>query len=223
MTYDLPSRSDYHWPRRLFHICAGLIVVGLVFVLETKERVLWVAGVSCFAFIAFELLRVQWSFLREKVAHYGRPLMRQGEETQVSGMPFFVIGVLVSFVVFPLPIAVMAILFLSIGDPTASLVGCYFRKSNRQVEFIEGKSLQGTLACSLVCFCLSLGFGDILFGLEWGNLQLWLFALAGALAAGIAELLPLRTDDNLSMPIISGALLWFYASVMQITPGLVLP
>ena len=78
-------------------------------------------------------------------------------------------------------------LFAAFGDPLASLIG---RKWGR-VRILKG-SLLGSFVCLAVCFGLGMLFFD------------WRFALIGALAATLAEMIPTVLDDNLIMVLFSG-------------------
>jgi dolichol kinase len=102
----------------------------------------------------------------------------------------------------------MTLLFLSLGDPVAALVG-------RQMPGprISGKSPVGTIAFIGVCLLVVLSLTKIgVVEYHWG-------LLVGAVVAGVAELisLPLLSkvrlggvlDDNLTVPLVSGLVMQF--------------
>ena len=84
-----------------------------------------------------------------------------------------------------------SLLYLALGDASAALVG---KRIGKRKIFWE-KTLEGSLACFLVCFII---------GLFFFKLPL---ALAGALAAAIIELFPWALNDNFWMPIIAAFVL----------------
>ena len=92
------------------------------------------------------------------------------------------------------PVAIAVLLFLALGDPVAALVG------RRMPGFrVFGKSPIGTLAfvgiSMLVMWVLvTAGVAE----LQWA-------LLAAAVVAGLVELAPIPLDDNLTVPLISGA------------------
>ena len=88
-----------------------------------------------------------------------------------------------------------AILYLTFGDMAAALAG---RAWGRHAFFLAGrrKSVEGSAACLLACWACGLAAG-----LPGGA------AAAGAVAASLVELAPLPWDDNLWMPVLSGAVL----------------
>jgi glycerol-3-phosphate acyltransferase PlsY len=90
---------------------------------------------------------------------------------------------------FDKPVAVAALAFLVVGDTTAAIVG----KSIGRIP-IFGKTLEGSLACFLVC----LAVGWIIPELSLKQ------AVAGAAMATLVELLPVPLDDNLRIPLAAG-------------------
>jgi len=102
------------------------------------------------------------------------------------------IGALLTIFFFPKPIAVTALVFMSLGDTVAGLIGKQYGRIK-----IGLKSLEGTLSGLAVC---------ILF--------VWLMPLVplhvgvlGAVTAMAVELLPVPIDDNVSIPLSSGTIM----------------
>jgi dolichol kinase len=131
------------------------------------------------------------------------PLMRKSEVNRVSGTPFYVGSVLLSVAIFPKAIAILSILFLAIGDPVSSIFGITW--GHLGPRFANGKSLVGTVAGMGVC-CLITFFYLVYTGVGSGSAAL--IALAGGIAGGGAEMIPLEIDDNFSIPLVSGLALW---------------
>jgi dolichol kinase len=105
--------------------------------------------------------------------------------------------------VFPKPVAVLSILFLAIGDPVASTVGTLYK--GRSVKIFHGKSLHGTGAGFIACMVLTWAFLRFT-GMQ--GLDLIRLSLLGGFAGAFAEVLPLDIDDNFTVPVISGFILW---------------
>ena len=129
------------------------------------------------------------------VARFGL-LLKESESRKVTGATYFVLSSLAVFLLFDESIAVAALLFLSLGDPAAALVG---RRAPGLRLF--GKSPVGTLAMVLV----GLGIAGALSEAGVADRHWALFV--GAVAAGLAELLPLPLDDNLTIPLLSGGVM----------------
>jgi len=122
-------------------------------------------------------------------------VLRKAEAQTFTGATYVTTGALLTIVIFPKQIAVTVLLFLSVSDALASLVGLRFGR----VRF-HGKSLAGSTA-----FFVS-GLTIALLTLP----EAPLLGAAGALVATVVEALPLRIgnsklDDNLSIPLVTGA------------------
>ena len=109
-----------------------------------------------------------------------------------------VVGGLFAFLFFGSDVAVPALLFLSLGDPIAALVG-----RRMPGPRVLGKSPGGTAAFVIVALAVvAVLVGSDAIDYHWG---LWL----GALIAGIVELAPVPPDDNLAVPLVGGAAMHF--------------
>lgn len=106
------------------------------------------------------------------------------------------VATVVTFLVFEQIVAVVALLFLSVGDPIAALVG-----SRTPGPRILRKSPGGTLAfvgSSLLVVLILVGSGFTHY--HWG-------LIAGAVIAAGIELAPVPLDDNLTIPLLTGTAL----------------
>lgn len=189
------SFRDELW-RKALHLASAGIPLG--YLLVPRGVVLAVVGVLLAAAVLMELLR-----------HFYRPfrvwlhtrlgfLFRDFESREISGATFVLLGDLLAIWLFPRRVAIAAMLYLSICDTVASLVGRRFGR----VRF-AGKSLEGSAAF----FVAAALIGWLLLP---GELPA---VLVGALVATIVEALPgrvgpLRLDDNLLIPLVAGAVLW---------------
>ena len=112
------------------------------------------------------------------------------------------LGAFFPLLIFPLPVASIAIFALAFGDGTASLAGKFFGRL--RPSFLFGKSLEGSLACFLGTL-LSVWLYTIITGT--GNSFI---ALIAACTAVVTELIPLRDWDNIIIPIVVGGVLLFF-------------
>ena len=183
--------------RRLFHLTAGstIPVTGvfapeLFMVLATAALTAGGLGLDIARFRVEPLNRI---FLR-----WLAPLLKADEDSRVTGATYMAMSALAVFLLFDRPVAVAALLFLSLGDPAAALVG-----RRMPGPRIFGKSPVGTgafiaVSWAVVGVLVAAGVVDY----QWG-------LMAGAVAAGLAELAPLPVDDNLTVPIAAGAVMFF--------------
>lgn len=138
--------------------------------------------------------------------------MRSCEVNRVTGIPYYLASTLLAIALFPKPVAVLSILYLACGDPIASLFGILF--GDRSIRFANGKSLIGTLAGVLTCTLVSFIFFQAMPPVGVSTAGLVVLTLTGGLAGGLAEMVPVEADDNFTIPVISGFVLWLVFILM---------
>ena len=104
------------------------------------------------------------------------------------------IGATLALLLYPAPAAFLAIYALAFGDGLASLVG----KAFGSVRFAGGKSLEGSLACLLAVFAVT-----IIVTRDPG------LSVAIAATATILEMMPTDDMDNVILPVGVGLLATF--------------
>ena len=105
-------------------------------------------------------------------------------------------GALLALLLYPSPVAVIAIYALAFGDGFASLVGKFFGKW--RPAFLCGKSIEGSLACFAAVLISAYAVS--------GNLHI---AFVAAFTATAVEALPLKDYDNLALPVTVGLAVQF--------------
>ena len=187
-----PASAPPKW-RRLFHIgaCGAIPLLGIF--VGSGVMVTLLATMSGLALLV-ELARLRLSGLNLILVAWLKPLLKDTEDRRITGATYIALAALACFLVFDKPIAIAALFFLALGDPVAALVG------SRMGGFrVFGKSPLGTLAFMAV----AIGVAGILSAVNvvpfhWG-------LVAGATIAALVELAPSFLDDNLTIPLISGA------------------
>ena len=202
----LHERSELHPLRKLWHVGTGLGLYVILFhsgISRTESALLLL--LLLIVNLGLELARLRMPAVNRIVLLLFGPLMRPREVRRLSGTPFYLAGTLTAILVFPEPVAKLALLFLALGDPAASAAGVL--SGGRGPWLCRGKSLIGTAAAALVCMIVTVAFFvRALPSPEPGVLLL--LGLGGGLAAGAAELAPVPVDDNLTIPVLSGLLFW---------------
>lgn len=146
-----------------------------------------------------DLIRMRFDNVNQIVLKVLGPFMRKSEESGFSGLPFYALGAGLSILFFSKHIALISILFLVFADPIASFVGVNLGKD----KILPNKSLQGTMASFFVCYLVSFLYITEL-GVE--NFNLIVFSLCAGVVGAISELASaFNIDDNLTIPVISGA------------------
>lgn len=214
---SLHVRSDLHLARKAWHVLMGLFIVGIYMAGLTRSQGVLVLGAFLLLSLGAETARLRIPSFNESVMRFWGPLMRSCEVNRYSGTPYYIASALIAVGIFPKPIAALAIAFLAVGDPIASLFG--IRYGDLSIRFPNGKSLIGTsagmIACGVVAF-IFLHFMNQTQFLELKFEHLVILSVVGGFAGGGAELLPMEVDDNFAIPVVSGFVLWLAFIVMDV-------
>jgi len=184
--------------RKVFH-CLSLVYLAL-FNFAGLIPTLWVLGVWVAVVGAVEAFRLRRPEFNRLVMRVFGGIHREAELGKISGVFWTSLGCWLTLLFFGgEPRAVAAGLFyLALGDSSAALVGKAVGRL--KVEFWgRRKTLEGSAACLLVC--LAAGWG---LGLPPKALA------AGAAAATVVEFVPVPLDDNLWLPLLSGAVVFLF-------------
>ena len=180
-----------HLGRKLYHICGGLGLLSLYYVLG-RERALLFYAVLFFLVLAADLLRLRVPAVNRFVyARFGS-FIRKNEEHKLTGTTAYVLGIGLSLYLFPAPIATAAICYLACGDVAATTIGERYGKTK-----IGNKSLEGTAAFFVAAAAAGLMLPPLGIPVSQG------IVLIGALVAAGVELLTLPVNDNLVIPLAS--------------------
>ncbi len=149
--------------------------------------------VMCYIFDHRNLQKITW--VRYLFTRFFNPMLGEKELAgQLTGATWVCTAMFFTVLIFPADIAVYALLIMTVGDPVAAIVGSHFNKIR-----IFNKTLVGSLAGVFACLVVSFLVPSIPFKL----------AAVGALAGMTVELLPLPINDNISIPLVSGTILYF--------------
>ncbi|NQU28722.1 MAG: hypothetical protein HQ528_10565 [Candidatus Marinimicrobia bacterium] len=151
----------------------GILIVALIFSLM------------------IERIRLKNGALIQRIFHrWLNPLLKISElDGPLTGATWSILGLLSAIIIFPPPIAIFAMLIMTLGDPIAAIAGQTFGRLR-----IFGKTIEGSLAGIAVC---------IVFGILFLKIPLAVLT-AGAVGGMLVELLPLPLNDNLIIPIAAG-------------------
>ena len=186
-----------HIGRKLYHVIGGTGLLSIYYLFD-RERALLLYAILFAAALAFDAMRLAVPGVNRFVFRHFGDFIRKKEQDRLTGTAYYIIGVGMSFAVFSRPAATAAICFLIFGDAAAATIGERYGKSK-----IGGKSLEGTAAFIVA----ALAAGGFLSSIGLGTAA-WVM-LAGALVAAGTELLSLPVNDNLVIPVISGAVMQF--------------
>ena len=181
--------------RRVFHLVAVTSATLLVFVLPEHAYML-LLGSSALLGLVVDCIRHRLNVLNRLYLGILSPILKQSETTEITGATWFMIAAFFTFYFFGPEVAVPVLIFVAVGDPAAALVGVHFPGRR-----LWNKSPAGTVAF----VAASLGVWAILSAFSLGAWS-WPVVIAAVVAAAV-ELAPLPADDNLTVPLIAGAVM----------------
>ncbi|MCW7471075.1 diacylglycerol/polyprenol kinase family protein [Leptospira kanakyensis] len=221
--------SGFNFFRKIWHVLGLIIPVTLFFdpfkdafslVFATRAILVSLLGILLVSLLILEFVRLNHSGFENFFYKYFGFLMKESERKRFNGtVPYFFANFLV-VLFFPAEVAILAILFLVIGDPFAAFVGSKYGKH----RFYNGKSLEGIIGFLFPAFIFSIlalflitksepgSFLAILDGqgnLLWTPIYLVFFSVVSAC---VTEFFANTTakglvDDNLLIPIVGAVVL----------------
>jgi dolichol kinase len=169
-----------------------MVVVPLAGWLVVPWAALALAAAAALASLVVEVSRRWFPWINRLLWRLLPSVFRPGEEFRVLGSSWFALGAVVAFLLYDYNIGGVAVLYLTLGDPAAELVGRRWGQPGRR------KTWAGTLGCLAACLAAAA------LGVVLGGLNHWA-VLTGALVATLVERWSPPPDDNVWIPILSGA------------------
>ena len=179
--------------RKIVHLATLIIPVG--YALSSEESVILFLVPFFLALLSVDFLRhfhLGMASLFEK--YFFRRVLREEEKATFMGSTYFIFSTILTILLFPKSIAIASILILILSDTAAALVGKWIGRIK-----IFGKTLEGSMAFLLT---------SLLIIWAYPNLNRFSGSLA-ALGATLIEVLPIKVSDNLTIPLVAGAIMFF--------------
>jgi dolichol kinase len=167
--------------RQLIHLCFGLGIAAMVLFLDHAVVIAILAGGLFIGVLLVDLI------LRGYQIPVISPLVQYGDRCNPlpgKGAFFFAVSTLACIILFPVSIAVPALVALAVLDSVSTLIGVRFGRH----RIYNGKSWEGTLSGIAVTVLALVPFLTLP------------GVLAAAVIAGIIELFS-PVDDNLVIPV----------------------
>ncbi len=183
--------------RKSIHILIALVPL-LAMVLGSGPTLALLAGGVLF-YTYTEVLRFRGKYI-PLITRLTNAATRDRDRGKIVLGPITLgLGAMISLLLYPEPASVVAIYSLAFGDSISSIIGKAFGKTS--LPLLDGKTLEGSLACFVVVFFLALRI-----------MQSSEAALVIAAVATLFEAVPTKDLDNILMPMGSG----FAASIFLI-------
>lgn len=182
--------SSAELSRKLIHLFNLIIPFSYMVIVTDRVEMTIIMSILSIVFILVEYARMRVQIVKNIFYKLFNPMMRKRElDGKLTGATWVVIISVPMIYFFPKEIAVLSLVFMSVGDSAASIIGQAFGKT-----MIGSKSLEGALGCFAAC-TIAILILDLI-PLSVG--------LSGAIVATIFEALPLNIDDNVLIPVASG-------------------
>jgi diacylglycerol kinase (CTP) len=195
------TRKDVQLGRRLVHIANGSAVATAYALLFTHQQVVHVFGtIACVVYI-LDRIRIHYPEALRRVPWVNSLFFRAEEQVKEAAMTPYVIAILLTLLTFPKPIALIAIYTLAIADPLSALVGITWGRRH----LVPDKTVEGSLTFFAATFVIALVVLGSVTALSSGVVTA---AFLLGVAAAAFEMLPLRIDDNLTIPLFVGFAAW---------------
>jgi len=175
----------------------GALFFPILYLFQPKEILLLISGILLAVFIFLEIYRLTHPKINRKVYHKLHWILKEKERNKITTSTLFILALFLTILFFPKEIAVIALVFLIFGDSAAEIIGLRFGT----FKLIGNKSLQGSLGCFIFCLIFGLIFAyylQVAFGI----------VLIGSLAVTIIELIPVKIDDNFTIPLVSALVMF---------------
>lgn len=183
--------------RKALHSVFG--VLALIFYFFPNQETIFIFGLSVIIIVSliFDVLRLTFPHINDFVFKHLHFLFVERDRNKINSANFYFMGCLMTVILFPVEIASIGILFLSIGDTSAAVGGIGLRKYIPYKIPKTPKTFIGTVVFIVVCSSIAL-----ILGLPWK------VAVISAVVGGVVEALPLGIDDNFTIPFSSSLTIW---------------
>lgn len=205
--------------RKLLHVFSGcLIPIGILYIPQIPGASnLWpvlIIGFLLIMSIIIEYIRFRVPAIQEVFFSLVGSMLRKEEKKRITGSTYiFASAFLCTILFFGKPhISFISLNLFILGDAVAAIVGLSMGRIK-----IGKKSLEGSMACFILCFILLFFvFPHVPLLLEeWGGKVPLFIGFTIPLSVTFFELVPIRLskriviNDNLSVPLITGSIIAF--------------
>ena len=192
--------SIHEYQRKAIHLFNLIIPFGYWFIIPDQNQFKIIIITFTALFILADYFRKKSKIIKKLFIIFFNKMLREHElKGQFTGATWVMISASVTILVFPKYIAIISLIFMSIGDTFAALIGRKFGKLKIYDKSFEG-FLGGLIAGLVAAYC-------------YDPLPFYISGF-GALAAMLFETLPLPLDDNFRIPIGSAIIMTILLGVL---------
>ncbi len=192
--------SIHEYQRKVIHLFNLIIPFGYWFIIPDQNKFKIIIITFTALFILADYFRTKSKLIKKLFIIFFDKMLREHElKGQFTGATWVMISASVTILFFPKYIAIISLIFMSIGDTFAALIGRKFGKLK-----IYDKSLEGFLGGLILCLIAAYYYDPLPFYISG----------FGALVAMLFETLPLPFDDNFRIPIGSAIIMTILVGVL---------
>jgi len=192
--------------RKGIHLSSLLIPVGYSFL--DRGTMLWILTPVTAVFLLTDLARLYVPSFRAWYHRLFGWLMRHHEKgsgsRHLNGASYVLLSACLCVLVFPRVIAITAFTILIVSDTVAALIGRKFGRHRFLAKTREGAT--GFLLSALLVVILVPKAGA-------GGTEYFIGGI-GAVTGTVVESLPVNVDDNLSIPLTIGGIMWILYALL---------
>jgi dolichol kinase len=199
---EMKIREGTNVYRIFYHLLGLLIPVGYYWIVKDKKDIFIIIFILFSLFFIGDIIRLNFRKFNQFVTSVLKRFMKREEAQRFSGSSYYLFACSICIFFYPKIIAITAIIFLCIGDPSASIIGRLFGR----IRLFRGdKSLEGSLTMLVTNSII----GYLLLGPFVG--------IIGAISSTLIEMFPFHLlfpnhykwiDDNATIPIFSGLVMF---------------
>ena len=171
--------------RKVIHFTCTLIPVGIHHLPIDLSRKILIS--LLLVAIVVEVARRTVTFFRDLFMRFFGGMLRDYEVRGITGATYLLLSAAFVTFLFSKNIAVLSLLFLTVGDASATVFG----RARGRKKIYKDKTLEGTAAFFLTSLLVALA-------LRYEPLQV---RIAGVVVATLLEVFNTKIDDNLLLPV----------------------
>ncbi|MBI5476124.1 MAG: dolichol kinase [Ignavibacteriales bacterium] len=186
--------------RKAIHLVS--LSIPIVYYFLSKQSALAILIPMTTLFLVVDITRHYYKPVEELFFKYFGFLLRRHESDKkrktLNGASYVLISAALCVLVFPKIITLTSFSILIISDISAALIGRKFGKHRFLAKSLEGSSAFFISGLVVILITPKIGY----------HLSEYLIALIAVVVGTIIEALPATIDDNFSIPVSVGAVLW---------------
>ncbi len=203
------KRSDLQIFRRFFHMATGVFIGTVYALLLNHEQSVFILGTGACVLYFLEQIRIKYPEISRNIKWINTFVLRAEERLKESSSVPYAIAVLLTIITFPKTIALIAIFTLAISDPISAIIGIKFGRR----KIFKGKSLEGSCAFFMSSFVINVTTLFITqYDFKFEHLGV---SFVVSFICTIFEMIPIRIDDNLTIPLFTAFTLWICFSLFN--------